>query len=190
MSEKTSKAARLGIATPPFYSSFCGQLGSYASSRKVPQKGSMEKTKRTAGFHESFERDEDVQGSSNRGFGLTVGGILLAIGAYRWYAHGLGDWLFFCLTGIGAPLVLLALLKPSSLTPLNVAWTRLGLLLFRVVNPVVMFLLFALAILPIGLIMRAFGKDFLRLKRDGTATSYWILRQPPGPPAESMTDQF
>ncbi len=150
----------------------------------------MAKEQKAKQFHESFERDEDVKGSSNRGFGLTVGGILLAIAAYRCYAHGVSDWLFLCLLGVGGPLVLLALVKPSALAPFNAAWTRLGLLLFRVVNPIVMFLLFVLAILPIGLIMRLAGKDFLRLKRDEAAASYWILRQPPGPSAESMTEQF
>ena len=85
---------------------------------------------------------------------------------------------------------MLAFVRPASLTPLNAAWTRLGLLLFRIVNPIVMFLLFVLAILPIGLLMRLGGKDFLRLKRDEAAASYWIPRQPPGPTAESMTEQF
>ena len=150
----------------------------------------MGKKRQESGLHESFEREEDVKGSSNRGFGLTVGGILLAIAAYRWYVAGLNDWLFIVLCVLGAPLVVAALFWSSALTPLNTAWTRFGLLLFRIVNPIVMFFLFVLAIMPIGLIMRLAGKDFLRLKRDSDATSYWIARTPPGPAAETMTDQF
>lgn len=150
----------------------------------------MGKKRQESGLHESFEREEDVKGSSNRGFGLTVGGILLAIAAYRWYVAGFSDWLFITLCALGAPLVLAALFWSSALTPLNAAWTRFGLLLFRIVNPIVMFFLFVLAIMPIGLIMRLAGKDFLRLKRDSNATSYWIARTPPGPAAETMTDQF
>jgi hypothetical protein len=38
--------------------------------------------------------------------------------------------------------------------------------------------------------MRAFGKDFLRLRLDRTAKSYWIDRTPPGPPPQSMRNQF
>ncbi len=34
--------------------------------------------------------------------------------------------------------------------------------------------------------MRATGKDFLRLRRDPAAKSYWIDRTPPGPPPQSM----
>src|SRR5271154_1105934 len=45
-------------------------------------------------------------------------------------------------------------------------------------------------IMPIGLVMRAMGKDFLRLRIDPAAKSYWIDRPPPGPPPQSMKNQF
>jgi hypothetical protein len=40
------------------------------------------------------------------------------------------------------------------------------------------------------LLMRLFGKDFLRLKRDPQAKSYWIERTPAGPAPDSMKNQF
>jgi hypothetical protein len=46
------------------------------------------------------------------------------------------------------------------------------------------------AVLPTGLVMRALGKDPLRLKRQPDANSYWIERRPPGPAPKSMKDQF
>ena len=39
-------------------------------------------------------------------------------------------------------------------------------------------------------VMRLFGKDFLRLRLDRGAKSYWIVRTPPGPPPQSMRNQF
>ena len=60
----------------------------------------------------------------------------------------------------------------------------------EVMNPLVLGLLFFVTIMPIGLVMRAFGKDFLRLKLDRNAKSYWIEREPPGPPPQSMRNQF
>lgn len=146
--------------------------------------------------HEDFVRDESIEGSTDRGFGLTVGGILLAIGLVRvglgfWssgeLAFGWVEWLLF---GVGLPLVVLGLAAPLVLAPLNRAWTKLGLVLFKVVNPLVLGLIFLLTIVPIGLILRASGKDLLRLKFDRTAKSYWILREPPGPSPESMPQQF
>jgi hypothetical protein len=43
---------------------------------------------------------------------------------------------------------------------------------------------------PAGLIMRALGRDPLRLKLDRQAPSYWIPRQPPGPAPDTMRQQF
>ena len=59
-----------------------------------------------------------------------------------------------------------------------------------IVNPIVMGLLFYGTVLPTGLVMRALGKDLLRLKREPDADSYWIVRAPPGPAPETMKDQF
>jgi hypothetical protein len=66
----------------------------------------------------------------------------------------------------------------------------LGLLLHHVVNPVLMFLIYYSTVLPTGLVLRALGKDVLRLKVDHASTSYWIVRAPPGPGAGSMEKQF
>ena len=145
-------------------------------------------------FHEDFSRKEEVKGSSDRGFGLTVGGILLAIAAVRtglhlWDGAGPG-WAEAVLGGIGATLVAFGLLAPARLAPLNRAWTRLGLLLFKVVNPVVLGLIYLTTIVPIGLWLRLRGRDLLSLEVDRQAKSYWVMRQPPGPAPETMIRQF
>ena len=82
-----------------------------------------------------------------------------------------------------------ALLKASLLNPLNRLWMKLGLLLHRIVNPIVMGLLFYGTIWPTGLVMRMRGRDLLRLKREPTSDTYWIARAP-GPQPETMRDQF
>lgn len=146
--------------------------------------------------HEDFSREDEIEGSTDRGFGLTVGGILLAIALLRvglgWWGSGeitLG-WFEWTLGGIGAALVVLGLIAPTLLAPLNKAWMKLGLLLFKVVNPIVLGLIFLVTIVPIGLLLRAFGKDPLRLKFEPDAKSYWITRDPPGPSPDSMPLQF
>jgi hypothetical protein len=70
----------------------------------------------------------------------------------------------------------LAFLKPSLLKPLNSAWVKIGEILGRVIAPIVMFLLFFIIVTPIGLLVRFFGKDLLKIKftKDG---SYWIKRE-------------
>jgi hypothetical protein len=51
-------------------------------------------------------------------------------------------------------------------------------------------ILFYCGLAPIGALARLTGKDPLRLKLDSAADSYWIPREPPGPPPDSMTHQF
>jgi hypothetical protein len=66
----------------------------------------------------------------------------------------------------------------------------LGLLLGRIVNPVVTAVLFFLVFTPSGLISRLLGRDLLRLKPARETETYWITRHPPGPQSETMSKQF
>jgi hypothetical protein len=141
----------------------------------------------TQSSHEVFVRDEKIVTGSDRSFGLVMALALAAVTALNaWHSGKLWPWT----GGVAALFVAAALLRPSVLHPLNLLWLRFGLLLHRIVNPVVMALLFYGTVLPTGLVMRLMGKDLLRLKRQPDADSYWIARQPPGPSPETMRDQF
>lgn len=150
----------------------------------------MSRKSTSHGFHERLEHDEHLEGPSDRAFGLTVGGILIALGSIKALFFSGWNFLALALVAIGALLSFAALIAPALLAPANRAWMALGLLLFRIVNPLVMFLIYATTVVPIGVAMRLFGKDPLRLRRDPSAASYWIPRQPPGPPPQSMRNQF
>ena len=91
---------------------------------------------------------------------------------------------------VAGAFLLVALLLPAFLRPLNKAWTLLGLLLGRIVNPVVTAILFYFVFTPAGLVSRLLGKDPLLLKFAPRADTYWIARQPPGPRPETMSQQF
>jgi hypothetical protein len=82
------------------------------------------------------------------------------------------------------------LVWPQSLAGLNRAWTKLGLLMFKVISPVVLALMYVTTFVPTGLLMRVCGRDPLRLKPDPEASTYWVERDPPGPKPESMIHQF
>lgn len=141
----------------------------------------------TSQLHEDYSRDDHVKAGSDRGFGFVFAGFFALIGALSWWrGHAGWHWTL----PLAALFLLVALVYPRILNPLNRLWLKFGLLLYKVVNPIVLGLLFFLTIAPIGLVMRALGKDFLRLKLDGGARSYWIDRTPPGPPPQSMRNQF
>ena len=144
----------------------------------------------TQSTHESFVRDEAAVPSSDRTFGLVMATALALLSLLNGWHHGWQLWRLWPWTLAAALLFLLAAsLKPSSLRPLNRLWMKLGLVLHRIVNPIVMGLLFYGTILPTAFIMRLRGRDLLRLKREPAADSYWIARTP-GPEPETMRDQF
>ena len=141
----------------------------------------------TQSTHEVFSRDEKIVAGSDRSFGIVMTAAFAVVSLLNgWHSGRLWPW-----TGGMAALFLAAALLPArDLNPLNRLWLRFGLLLHKVVNPIVMALVFFGTVLPTGLVMRALGKDLLRLKREPDADSYWIERHPPGPAPETMKDQF
>ena len=130
------------------------------------------------------------EGPSNRNFGYTVGGILLLIVAVRWIITGTMTPILSGVAVIGAVLALLALIAPASLTVPNRLWTKLGLLLFKIVNPVVMFLIYVTTFVPIGLFLKMRGHDPLAPAFDRTAATYWVDRPLRGPDPSTMRNQF
>jgi hypothetical protein len=140
------------------------------------------------GHHEQFKDDGHPEGPTNRGFGLTVGGILLAITGFRFYFYGL-DLPNEVLLGVGGLLVVFGAFDLAVLTIANKLWMALGRLLFRVVNPVVLLLMYVVCIVPVGLIMRVVGHDPLKRRFDAAGPSYWIEKKP-GDIDEPMKHQF
>jgi hypothetical protein len=137
--------------------------------------------------HEDFARQQAVEGSTDRVFGLVFAAAFLVLAGWPLlYGDALRWWA--CL--LAAAFALVALAKPALLAGLNRLWTKLGVLLGRVVSPVALGVLFYAVLTPVGLLMRLAAKDPLRRARDPGAPSYWQPRTPPGPPPDSMTNQF
>jgi len=67
---------------------------------------------------------------------------------------------------------------PRALKHVYIGWMALAIVLGFFVSNVLLTLFFFLVITPIGLAARCFGNDFLRLKLDRSAPSYWIRRPP------------
>ena len=125
---------------------------------------------------------------SNRTFGLLFIGVFAILGGYgiwKGWSTGLINALFM----ISAGLVVVTLFTPKLLTPFNKAWYQLGLLLGKVVSPIVLGVLFFIVITPVALVMRLAGRDALKLRKQNVE-SHWIDRKPPGPEPESFKEQF
>lgn len=130
-----------------------------------------------------------AEGPSNRSFGLTVGGILLILGVVRCVARGNFDLLADVMLAVGGALLLLGILMPGSLSRANRAWMMLGVLMGRVMSPIILLFLYVFAFAPVGILMRLRHHDPLRRKRR-VAESYWIEREATNDPAQGMLNQF
>jgi hypothetical protein len=142
---------------------------------------------KTNAVHETMKRDEEVKGSSDRAFGMVFTVVFVIVGL--WPLTGGGSPRIWALIVAGVFLAA-ALMYPTILAPLNRLWTRFGLLLHKITNPIIMGLVFFVTVTPTALIMKMMGKDPLNRKIDRNAKSYWIDRQPPGPSPETMKNQF
>jgi hypothetical protein len=140
-------------------------------------------------LHENYRDEEPVEAGGDRAFGCTVGSILMVIGAAKAFAGAMP--LVACLIFVaGASLLLLGIFAPSRLSGLNRAWLKVGGALAKVVNPIVLALLFFVAVTSMAFVMRMMGKRPLRLSPDRTAATYWIKREPPEGGASNMRRQF
>jgi len=122
-----------------------------------------------------------------RNFGLLVGGVFAALGLLALVrSKAIYPWL---LTP-GLFLVILGAIAPRTLKYIYLLWMGMALVLGFVVSHVILTVFFFLVITPIGLIARLAGKDFLRLKLDRQAKSYWIPRDPKRKAPEDYERQF
>ena len=126
----------------------------------------------------------DVQNkSTNRGFGVVFFVVFLAIGIYPIL---IGDEIKYWSLIISIIFLILGILNSKVLTPLNKIWFRFGILLGKIISPLVMAIIFFFVVTPIGLLMRFIGKDVLNLKFNNDK-SYWVEKKGP---KSKMKNQF
>ena len=125
----------------------------------------------------------DVKIGSNRSFGIVFFVVFLLIGLYPLInADSIRIWsviisLFFLILG---------LMNSKILNPLNKLWFKFGILLGKIVSPLVMGIIFFLVVTPIGILMKILKKDLLNLKFNNKET-YWIEKNEP---KSKMKNQF
>lgn len=124
----------------------------------------------------------DVTIGSERSFGLVFAGVFAIAGLLPLlHDRPLRGWAL----GIAALFLLLAFARPALLAPLNRLWFRFGLALGAVMTPVIMGLLFVIAVIPTALALRLLRKDPLQRRLDPATATYWERREAqPGPMRE------
>jgi hypothetical protein len=123
---------------------------------------------------------------SDRTFGLIFAGIFLIIACYPiLFGNAVREWALI----IAALWAVPAIIFPKILNPLNKAWLKFGFFMHGIINPILMGIVFWVAVFPTGLILKALGKDPMHRKLEPDAQTYWKVRETQ-PSKESFTDQF
>ena len=126
---------------------------------------------------------DDIKISSNRSFGIVFFIVFFLIALYPLlYSKDIRIWSLL----ISLIFLILGLINSRILTPLNKLWFKFGILLGKIVSPIIMGIIFFLVVTPIGFIMRILGKDVLSLKFN-TNKTYWIEKTGP---KSKMKNQF
>jgi len=126
---------------------------------------------------------DDIKVGSNRSFGIVFFVVFLLVSLYPLIN---GDNVRFWSLAISGIFLILGILNSNLLTPLNKIWFKFGILLGRIISPIVMGIIFFLVVTPIAFIMRLLGKDLLNLKYSDNQ-SYWIEKSGP---KSKMKNQF
>jgi predicted membrane metal-binding protein len=124
---------------------------------------------------------------SDRSFGFTFAVVFGLIGSWLWWRASKAGPPFIA---AGAVFALVAIVIPRILHPLNVVWMRFGLLLNKIVSPLILGVVFFVVFAPVGLFFRLIRRDALHRSFDSKRASYWNDRTPPGPAGESFPLQF
>jgi len=125
---------------------------------------------------------------SNRSFGFLFAVVFVCLSLFSAY-RGASTALVIGWFTSGVIMGLVAVFAPTLLTPLNKIWMKLGEIMGKIVNPLVLGIIFFVLISPVALFTRLFGRDELRLKKLNIG-SYWVDRRPPGPAGDSYKNQF
>ena len=127
--------------------------------------------------------EKKIKVSSNKSFGIVFSIFFLLISVYLLLNNNpIYYWSLF----VSFIFLVLGLMNSKILSPLNLLWFKFGILLGRIISPIVMGIIFFLVVTPISIILKIFGKDVLNLKFNNNKT-YWIVKDGP---KSNMKKQF
>jgi len=111
---------------------------------------------------------------SNKNFGFIFSGIFAAITVYCLVFK---EYLPTLLIYISIAFFITAILFPRMLGPLNKLWFFFGQKIGSIISKIIMFIIYSLTIVPIGLIFKVLKKDILNIKMNPKSKSYWVEKE-------------
>ena len=124
----------------------------------------------------------NIEKKNNIIFGLIFFVLFLIIGLYPLKSEGIVRIWSIILSLV---FLIITIIRPNLFVFLNRLWIQFGLLIGKIISPIIMGLVFFFVVTPIGLLVRILRKDVMGLKRG--ESSYWIKRKDK---VQSMKKQF
>lgn len=115
---------------------------------------------------------EKIEMSSTKSFGLVFSIFFLILSLINILEYEIN----FLFLSISILLFLITMLIPGLFFYPNIIWFKFGILLSKIISPVIMFLIYIITFLPIGLLLKMANKDLLKTKINKNNKSYWIKR--------------
>lgn len=130
-----------------------------------------------------------VEMGSDRNFGQVFAVVFVIIALWP-IIFGSGSVRVWALIA-AAVFLIVSFVAPKLFAPLNKIWFKFGMLLAMIIAPLVMMLVFFLAVTPTALIARLFKKDFLKIRPSvKNQDTFWIVRDKSLDKSQSMDNQF
>lgn len=138
-------------------------------------------------LHDDYSRTTEERPGSDRNFGLVFFAFFGLLGVYL---YRLGHPYHIFLLFLSLSFLVVSLTSPSYLNRPKLWWQKIGLLLSKLTNPIILAVLFYGVVCPLGIALQLCGKDILGRLRHRKRISYWITRTPPSTKKFSMKNQF
>ena len=129
-----------------------------------------------------MESSINIKRKNNITFGILFFVFFLIIGLYPLISNEpIRIWSII----VSLVFLTVTIIKPNLFTFLNKLWIKFGILLGKIISPIVMGIVFFFVVTPIGIFVKILKKDVMGLKRG--QSSYWITREDK---IQSMKKQF
>jgi len=112
-----------------------------------------------------------IKRKDNITFGILFFILFLIIGLYPLKSEGL---IRIWSVVLSLVFLIITIIRPNLFTFINKLWIQFGILLGKIISPIVMGLVFFIVVTPVGMLVRILKKDLMGLKRG--SSSYWINR--------------
>ncbi len=138
-------------------------------------------------FIKDIMKNQKIDLPENKKFGFFFSFIFLLVCIYFYFTAN--QSLAYIFLSLSFVFLSVSLSKPQILKPLNKLWFQFGMLLSRIISPIVLGIIFFIILSPVAILTRAFGRDILKLKK-GNDNSYWRQRLKSNFEKQSFTNQF